>query len=228
MRRTGPISTMRPAYMTATRSQVRATIPRLWVTKIIAKRWRCCSSLSRPRYCAWIVRSRLVVGSSAMSRRGGPAMAMAPTTRWRMPPESRCGNARSREADDAQARHALARAGLADEAERLGLAEREGDAVHRLDRPPAGDDVRAEVANVEDGGHAAQSWRSLGSRVSRSQSPSRLKASTTSRMASPGRNDTHHALVTTSRPSAIIEPHAGVGGGMPAPRNDSDASTMMT
>ena len=35
-----------------------------------------------------------MVGSSAMSSRGGAAMAMAPTTRWRMPPESWCGNAR--------------------------------------------------------------------------------------------------------------------------------------
>ena len=47
-------------------------------------------------------------------------------------------------------------------------------------------------------------------------------------MARPGKKDTHHALVTNSRPSAIIEPHAGVGGGMPAPRNDSEASTMIT
>src|SRR5439155_1278517 len=45
------------------------------------------------------------------------------------------------EAHDAQARHALARAGLADEAERLALPEREGHAIHRLDRSPAGDDV---------------------------------------------------------------------------------------
>src|SRR5207247_3903697 len=29
-------------------------------------------------------------------------------------------------------------------------------------------------------------------------------------------------------PSAIIDPHAGVGGGIPAPRNESAASTMMT
>src|SRR5207237_8217927 len=77
------------------------------------------------------------------------------------------------------------------------------------------------------GGHA-QSWRSFGSSVSRSQSPSRLKASTTSRIASPGKNDTHQALVTKSRPSAIIEPHAGVGGGMPAARKERDASTLLT
>src|SRR5206468_11221014 len=102
------------------------------------------------------------------------------------------------EAHEAQARHAIARAGFAHESERLGLAERKADAVHRLDRSPAGDDVSPKVANVDAGD---QSWRSLGSRVSRSQSPRRLKASTTSRIASPGKSDTHQALVTKSRRS---------------------------
>src|SRR2546428_5177068 len=55
------------------------------------------------------------------------------------------------EADDAQARHALAGARLTDEAECFALVEREGHAVHRLDRSPAGDDVRAEIADVDDG-----------------------------------------------------------------------------
>src|SRR2546422_2632569 len=40
-----------------------------------------------------------------------------------------------------------------------------------------------------------QNWPSLGSSTSRSQSPSRLKARTTSRIARPGNSDTHHALV---------------------------------
>ena len=34
---TGPLSTTRPAYMTTTRSQCPATIPRLWVIRIVAK-----------------------------------------------------------------------------------------------------------------------------------------------------------------------------------------------
>src|SRR6266545_4280727 len=75
-------------------------MPRLWVMKIIASPCCCCSSLSSARYWAWMVRSRLVVGSSAISRRGGAAIAIAPTTRWRMPPESWCGNARRRAAGD--------------------------------------------------------------------------------------------------------------------------------
>ena len=35
--RTGPDSTMRPAYMTATLSHILATMPRLWVMKIRAR-----------------------------------------------------------------------------------------------------------------------------------------------------------------------------------------------
>src|SRR5216684_4490600 len=71
-------------------------MPRLWVMKIMARpcsRWISRSSL---RYCAWIVTSRLVVGSSAMRSRGPHEIAMAPTTRWRIPPESWCGYSRTR------------------------------------------------------------------------------------------------------------------------------------
>jgi len=45
---------------------------------------------------AWIVTSSAVVGSSAMSRRGLQAMAIAIITRWFMPPESWCGKSFSR------------------------------------------------------------------------------------------------------------------------------------
>ena len=38
------------------------------------------------RIWAWMVTSRAVVGSSQMRMRGRQAMAMAMTTRWRMPP----------------------------------------------------------------------------------------------------------------------------------------------
>ncbi len=59
--------------------------------KISARPCARCSSRSRLRYWAWIVRSRLVVGSSAISRRGPHEMPMAPTMRWRMPPDISCG-----------------------------------------------------------------------------------------------------------------------------------------
>ena len=41
--------------------------------------------------CTWIVTSSAVVGSSAISSRGEQAIAIAVTTRWRMPPENWCG-----------------------------------------------------------------------------------------------------------------------------------------
>ena len=50
----------------------------------------------RSRIWAWMVTSSAVVGSSAMSRSGSQASAMAIITRWAMPPESSCGNDLSR------------------------------------------------------------------------------------------------------------------------------------
>ena len=94
--RTGPASTMRPAYITATWSHIFATMPRLWVMKIRARSCARCRSRRRFRYWAWMVRSRLVVGSSAMSSAGSHEMAMAPTMRWRMPPDIWCGYSRTR------------------------------------------------------------------------------------------------------------------------------------
>ena len=44
------------------------------------------------RISAWMVTSSAVVGSSAISSRGWQAIAMAITTRCRMPPDNSCGN----------------------------------------------------------------------------------------------------------------------------------------
>ena len=52
--------------------------------------------------------------------------------------------------------------------------------------------------------------------------------STTSTSATPGKNDSHHAVVMCARPSAIMAPQEGVGGGIPAPRKLREASTMIT
>ena len=52
---------------------------------------RFCVSLSSCRICACTVTSSAVVGSSAISRSGSFASAMAIITRWRWPPESWCG-----------------------------------------------------------------------------------------------------------------------------------------
>ena len=85
---TRAISTISPAYMTATRSAMEATTPRLWVMKIIAMPVSSRSWRSSTRICAWMVTSSAVVGSSAISRRGLQASAIAIKARWRMPPES--------------------------------------------------------------------------------------------------------------------------------------------
>ena len=84
-------STISPAYMTATSSQISATTPRSWVIRMMAAPLAACSSRIRSRICAWMVTSSAVVGSSAISSCGSQASAMAIMTRWRMPPESWCG-----------------------------------------------------------------------------------------------------------------------------------------
>ena len=70
--------------------------------------------------------------------------------------------------------------------------------------------------------------RSLGSRRSRTQSPRMFSESTVTRIAMPGRIETHQACSMRPRPSATITPHDGVGGGMPTPRNESAASSTIT
>ena len=79
-----------PAYITATRSALAATIPKSCVTRMTATPLAAWTSLSRSRYWAWMVTSSDVVGSSAMSSRGAHDMAMALDTRWRIPPLSWC------------------------------------------------------------------------------------------------------------------------------------------
>src|SRR5262245_8510673 len=133
-------------------------------------------------------------------------------------------------AQDGERRHRLAAAGLAHETERLAFPERQAHAADRAHHAPARGEMGAQIAQLEDdgAGRGHTCWRTRGSSQSRSQSPNRLKASTTSRMAAPGGKDSHHALAMWLRPSETICPQDGVGGGMPAPRKESEASTRMT
>ena len=87
----GPDSTVRPAYSTVTRSQMRSTMPRLWLTSSIDSARRRRSPSSRSRICASTVTSSAVVGSSSSSSSGSGASAIASVTRCFMPPESWCG-----------------------------------------------------------------------------------------------------------------------------------------
>ena len=63
---------------------------------MIADPRRVFRSRIRSRICAWMVTSNAVVGSSAISRRGLQARAIAIITRWRMPPDNWCGYSRTR------------------------------------------------------------------------------------------------------------------------------------
>ena len=68
--RASPSSAIWPAYMTATRSQASATIPRLWVISSSAVSKFSRRSARMPRICASTITSSAVVGSSAITSFG--------------------------------------------------------------------------------------------------------------------------------------------------------------
>ncbi len=78
--------------MMTTRSAISATTPMSWVMRMMAVPVCFCRSLISSRICAWMVQSRAVVGSSAIRILGSHDIAIAIITRWRMPPDSSCGN----------------------------------------------------------------------------------------------------------------------------------------
>ena len=83
-----PSSTLRPAYMTRTRSVRPAMTPMSWVMSIVAMPY-CSRRWSRTsRIWAWIVTSSAVVGSSAIRSFGSQTSAIAIMTRCRRPPDS--------------------------------------------------------------------------------------------------------------------------------------------
>src|SRR5882672_3295024 len=65
------------------------------------------------------------------------------------------------------------------------------------------------------------------SSVSRRPSPTRLMASTVSARKRPGKRMIQNASCTYVLPSAMMLPHEGMWGGVPAPRNDRYASNRM-
>src|SRR5438067_1717915 len=73
------------------RSASSAATARSWVTNRIEEPVSSRMAASSARISAWTVTSRAVVGSSATTRSGPPAIAMAIITRWRRPPESSWG-----------------------------------------------------------------------------------------------------------------------------------------
>ena len=87
----GPCSTIRPAYITATRSARLATTARSWVTYRAATPWARHSSRTVASTCACVLTSRPVVGSSSTITLGRQANAIASPTRCCWPPDSWCG-----------------------------------------------------------------------------------------------------------------------------------------
>src|SRR6218665_1526172 len=88
---TGPISATRPAYSTATRSQVSAITPMSWVISITAapRAWQ--MLFSSVMICACIDTSSAVVGSSATINCGSAGRPPATTPPPRPPPGGRGG-----------------------------------------------------------------------------------------------------------------------------------------
>ncbi len=89
-------STMSPEYMIAIRSENSTSSDRSWVMKSTAKPISRCRNAISWRISRWTITSRAVVGSSSSKSSGPSAIAIAITTRCRMPPESSCGYERSR------------------------------------------------------------------------------------------------------------------------------------
>ena len=117
------------------------------------------------RICAWMVTSSAVVGSSAISRSGSLASAMAIMTRWRWPPESWCGKASSRVLGLGGGRPARSSSSVRARAAARGQAlVQDQDLVHLLlDR----------VQRVQRGHRLLEDHRRCGCRARRSRSRSR-------------------------------------------------------
>src|SRR5688500_15489249 len=124
---------------------------------------------------------------------------------------------------------ALARAGFADDAKRLAGLDREADVVDGADGALRGGEGGVEVADVEDGGHAARvPQRSLGSRASRSPSPMKLRQSRVTASMRAGPNSAQGAISITSAPSLTRVPQLEAGSCTPMPRKLMKLSSRIT
>src|SRR5215468_2174113 len=131
---------------------------------------------------------------------------------WREPHDGKCGDT-------------LARTGFADYCDSFFRRDIEGEIAH--DGHPAAPyaERRRETRDGEQRrGHRALE---LGSEASRSASPSRLRPSTTAKMARLGNTASHQASRMFSKPSRIMPPQVAAGGGTPNPIKLSEASVRM-
>src|SRR5262249_18407343 len=98
------------------------------------------------------------------------------------------------------------------------------DEAERDDADPDEDDAGGRQSL----GQVAHHWRPrcVGSRASRSASPTRLNDSASTTIAMPGKNTSHGAPRKKDWLSKMMLPQEGVGGRTPTPRNDSIASNI--
>src|SRR5471032_126242 len=137
---------------------------------------------------------------------------------------------RLEQADDGVAGQRLARARLAHHAQHLARRDVERYVVDGHQRAAPRREFDAKVLHLEQrrvvrgGNHQ----RSFGLRASRSQSPSRLTASTRAASVTPGKTVIHHSPdCSNSLPSRISVPRDGCVEGRTTPRNERGASEMI-
>src|ERR1700690_1053466 len=119
---------------------------------------------------------------------------------------------------------ALAGTGFADDADHFALFDNEVETIDCGEWHLLRAKFDAQVVDFEQSLHYRFSF---GSSASRRPSPVRLNANTDIRIARPGKVTTHHALWMNSSALASIEPHSGVGGCAPRPRNPSAAASRI-
>src|SRR5690606_5279628 len=119
---------------------------------------------------------------------------------------------------------------FAHNAKHLALRNVEGDAIDRCQHAASGRKFNPKVTYGKERSRHGRSlsYRSFGLSASRSQSPSRLTASTSIASATPGKIAIHHSPEKRkSFPIRIKVPREGCVGGTPTPRNDSVASVTI-
>src|SRR5262249_19726368 len=122
--------------------------------------------------------------------------------------------------------HRFSAAGFADDTEGVTRFKFDVDLIDRAQAAPRGRQVDRELLDREQGraGHRAPC---RGSVEARSRSPTKLNASTVRNIAAAGRNAIDGAVSRLSRPSAIMPPQLGAGGGTPRPKKLNAPSTTM-
>src|SRR5579883_46916 len=123
--------------------------------------------------------------------------------------------------------HGLATTRLSHDAEGAACLEREIDLVDGHERSAWRGQRHTNPFNRQQRPCRHQSLPGRGSVSARRVSPMTLKASTVRNMKIAGRKASHGAMSRLSRPSPIMLPHDGAGGGTPRPRKERAPSTTM-